>query len=213
MKKFAIVLMVIVAILAVAVPMLAQDEVVPAATGSGLIVRSGPGTDYSWRGGVTRGSLTITGRNEFDTSRVCRGINEVDLDMWLRVDFNGVEGWVALCAVNTDADVATLPVVTAASPLLISEIDYANTPSVLTLGDAPETYVYGVTRARVNLRDGASLDNAVVQELRGGELLYVTGMNADASWVSVEIGEQSGWIARYLLSLPTDWQDTFAEES
>lgn len=214
MKKFAVVLFTLIAVLAVAVPLFAQDKVTPAtAAGSGVNVRSGPGTQYSLRGGLNHGSLTITGRNEFDTNLVCTGIVGRDLDMWLQVDFNGVEGWVALCAVNIDADLTTIPVTTAGNPIMIEDIDYANTPAAMSLGDEPETFVYGVTRARVNLREGAGLSSNVVQEIRGGELIYVTGMNADASWVEVEVGDVSGWMARYLVSLPADWQVTFAEES
>ena len=216
MKKFAIVLLTLVAVLAVAVPLFAQDEAAPAtADGSGVNIRSGPGTDYTLRGGLIRGSLTITGRTDFDTDRICTGINERDLDMWLRVDFNGVEGWMALCAVNVDGDLSNIPVVTASNPMMIEEIDYANNPSTLPLGDEPETFVYGVTRARLNMRDGAGLDHNVIRELPGNELVYVTGMNDEANWVSVEINGESGWIARYLLSLPRDWQDTFmqADES
>lgn len=214
MKKFAVVFFTLVAVLAIAVPLMAQDEASPAsAAGSGVNVRSGPGTQYSLRGGLNNGSLTITGRTDFDTNRVCTGIVERDLDMWLRVDFNGVEGWVALCAVNVDADLSTIPVAAAGNPMLIEDIDYANTPAAMSLGDEPETFIYGVTRARVNLREGAGLSSNVVQEIRGGELIYVTGMNGDANWIQVEVGDVSGWMARYLVSLPANWQDTFAEAS
>lgn len=214
MKKFAVVLFTLVAVLAVAIPLLAQDEIIPASVaGSGVNIRSGPGTDYTLRGGLINGRLTITGRNDFDTTRVCTGIVTTDLDMWLQVDFNGVEGWVARCAVETDTDLNSIAVVTPGSPMLIEEVDYANNPSALSLGDEPDTFVYGVTRARLNLREGAGLSSNIIQELRGGELVYVIGMNADASWVQVEVADMSGWVARYLLSLPNDWQDLLNSES
>ncbi len=213
MKKFAIVLLTLIVVMAVGVPMFAQDGATPAtAEGTGVNIRSGPGTDYSLRGGLIRGSLTITGRNDFDTTRVCTSINARDLDMWLRVDYNGVEGWVALCAVDVDVELDTIPVVESSNPIMIEDIDYSKTLSALRLGDEPETFVFGVTRARLNLRDGAGLGSNIIEEIRGGELVYVTGMNADASWVKVEVGDLSGWVARYLLSLPYQWQDTFAED-
>lgn len=214
MKKFAIVLFTLIVVMAVSLPLFAQDSATPAtAEGTGVNIRSGPGTEYSLRGGLIKGSLTITGRNEFDPNRVCTNINLRDLDMWLRVDYNGVEGWVALCAVDIDVELTTIPVVESSHPMMIEDIDYAKTISALTLGDEPETFVFGVTRARVNLREGAGLDSNVIQELRGGELIYVTGMNADASWVKVEVGEVSGWIARYLMSLPYEWQKTLTDAS
>jgi len=213
MKKFGIVLLTLIAILAVAVPLFAQDEVAPAASGTGVNVRSGPGTEYSLRGGLIRGSLTITGRNNFATDRICTGILGQDLDMWLRVDYNGVEGWVALCAVNVDADLNTIPVTSPSHPILIEDIDYAENPAAQSLGDEPDTFVLGTTRARVNMRTGAGLGNDIITELRGGELVYVTDHNEDASWVKVEVEGNTGWVARYLLSLPQDWQDTFADES
>jgi len=214
MKKFAIVLLTLIVVMAVSIPLFAQDSATPAtAEGTGVNIRSGPSTEYSLRGGLIKGSLTITGRNEFDTNRVCVNINVRDLDMWLRVDYNGVEGWVALCAVDIDVDLATIPVVESSHPLMIEDIDYTTNLSALTLGDEPETFVFGVTRARLNVRDGAGLGSNVIQELRGGELLYVTGMNADASWVKVEVGDVSGWVARYLLSLPYEWQKTLTENA
>lgn len=213
MKKFAIVLLTLIVVMVAALPLLAQDNPVsPTAEGVGVNIRSGPGIEYSLRGGLTGGSLTITGRNDFDTDRVCRGINARDLDMWLQVDYNGVEGWVALCAVKVDADLATIGIVESSNPVMIEDIDYANNPPALRLGDTPEIYVFGVTRTRLNLRDGAGLNNAIIQELRGGELVYVTGMNTEANWVKVEVGDVSGWVARYLLSLPYEWQDTFADD-
>lgn len=215
MKKFAVVLFTLIAVLAVAIPLLAQDEATPAtAAGSGVNVRSGPGTEYSLRGGFTNGKLTITGRNEFDTNRVCRGVPQFDLDMWLRVDFNGVEGWVAFCAVDVEGNFSVLPVVSPSDPMLISDIDFANNPEELSLGEEPETpYVYGVTRARVNLREGGSLNAPVIEELRGGELIYVVGMSADGYWAQVKIDDKSGWIARYLLSLPYEWEKTLMKSS
>lgn len=213
MKKFAVVLGIIFAVLVVAVPMFAQDNVVPAITGTGVNVRSGAGTEYSLRGGLIRGSLTITGRNDFDTDRICTGFLAQDLDMWLRVDYNGVEGWVALCTVDINTDLDAVPVVSASHPVLIEDIDYSDAPSAMELGERPEKFVFGTTRARVNMRTGASLDHEIITELRGGETLYVVDHNADASWVKVQVEGNTGWVARYLLNLPKDWQDTFAEES
>ena len=213
MKKFAIVLLTLIVVMAVSLPLFAQDSATPAtAEGTGVNIRSGPGTDYSLRGGLIKGSLTITGRNEFDTTRVCTNITARDLDMWLRVDYNGVEGWVALCAMDVDVDLATIPVVESSNPLMIEDIDYSKNLATLNLGEEPETFVFGVTRARLNLREGAGLNSNVIQELRGAELVYVTGMNADASWVKVEVGDVSGWVARYLLSLPYEWQKTFVKD-
>jgi uncharacterized protein YraI len=213
MKKFTIALLTLALVMAISIPLFAQDDATPAtAEGVGVNIRSGPGTEYSLRGGLSNGSLTITGRNDFDTNRVCTNINVRDLDMWLQVDYNGVEGWVTLCAVNIDVDLDTITVVESSHPIMIESIDYANNPSALRLGAEPETFVFGVTRARLNLRDGAGLDSEIIQELRGAALLYVTGMNDDASWVKVEVGDVSGWVARYLLSLPHDWQDTFTDD-
>ena len=213
MKKFAVVLVLVITVLAVAVPMFAQDNVVPAVSGTGVNIRSGAGTEYSLRGGLIRGSLTITGRNDFDTDRICTGFFEQDLDMWLRVDYNGVEGWVALCTVDVNTDVSAIPVVSASHPILISDLNYDDNPSAVELGDRPETFVFGTTRARVNMRTGAGLDNSIITELRGGEMVYVTDVNSDGSWVKVQVEDNTGWVARYLMNLPKDWQDTFAEES
>lgn len=211
MKHLTKILILLIAILAIAIPMLAQDEVSPTASATAVNVRSGDGTQYSMRGVLTKGSLSITGRNNFDPNRVCTGIVETDLDMWLRVDLYHVEGWVARCAVNVTGDIAGLPVVSPSNSMLITQISFDDLPQEQPLGDASvEKFVYGVTRSGVNMREGASIGANVIEMLRAGELVYVVATNDDQSWVKVEIDGKSGWVARYLMSLPKDWQSKLA---
>lgn len=61
-------------------------------------VRSGPGTNYAVIGSLTGSTeITLVGRNEAED--------------WLRVDFNGQEGWIFAQLLDVDGDAALLSVI------------------------------------------------------------------------------------------------------
>jgi uncharacterized protein YraI len=171
-------------------------------------VRSGPGLGYTIRGVVPPDfTLEISARNDFAEDRMCRGL-DADNDMWLRIDFNGIEGWISRCVVNIDGDVDALPTAEAATPQLISEIPPFEFDDNITLGAQPESgYVIGFTRARVNVRAGSSLLDTIVDIAPAIEPIYVIGRTENNRWVRVQYDGVSGWIARYLVQLPSDWTD------
>lgn len=174
-------------------------------------VRSGPGIEYTIRGVAQDGTLDVTGRNDFDPARPCRNF-EADLDMWVRVDLFGIEGWMARCIVPIEGDLAVVPVVEPADPRLIADVS-RGTSEVTELGDAPVgiPYIVATTRERrINLRAAPSLE-ADVLGVVSVEGLYVVGSNEDGSWAQVFTNGQFGWMARFLLSLPRDWQDQVGE--
>lgn len=174
-------------------------------------VRSGPGTEYTIRGVAKDGTLDITGRNDFDPARPCRTF-QGDLDMWVRVDLFGIEGWMARCIAQIDGDLSIVPVVEPADPRLIADLN-PSTGDVDELGDPPVglPYVVGNTlERRINLRAEPSLEADVISVVSVSGI-YVVGSNADGSWAQVYSNGQFGWMARFLLSLPRDWQDIVGE--
>jgi uncharacterized protein YraI len=212
MKRSALLLFVMLAaLLAIAVPAFAQDAVMISLANSAANIRTGDGLEYSTRGTYYGGDLAVTGRNDFDASRVCVG-DGTDFDMWLRVDHFGVEGWIARCVVNVSGDLSTVPVVEPASPVLIRSLydDDNEQPSLVDeIGDAPSTaYVYGFTRSRVNFRDGPGLTANILKSLAATQSVYVIGRNADNTWVQVMLNGETGWVARYLVFTPADWEAT-----
>lgn len=185
----------------------AQDSSVKASSETPVNVRSGPGQEYTVRGVLYSGTLNVTARNNFSTGRVCRG-NTSDMDMWLRVDFKGVEGWISRCAVAIEGKVDSLSVTSASNPILVDTLK----PFELTVAEddvdvePAGANVRGYVSARANLREASSLSGKVLTVLTSGEDVFVIGRTADNTWVQVMEDGQTGWVARYLMQLPYDWQ-------
>jgi len=205
-------------------------------------IRSGPSTEYSVRAGFwSPVQLSVTGKSVLEGETACVEDDNYNNDLWLRVDIQGIEGWVNFCVVRFDGDLDTLPVVEPAYPELDEWINQATVPldgiffSVIRdeLGEAPDTpYVIASTRTQnfIHLRENPDLGANILDHL-SGEQVYVTGVSADGVWLQVEYDAKlsscyadaesvddcplervTGWVARYLLSLPQDWQDIFAED-
>lgn len=184
----------------------AQENSTVTPAGTAVNVRSGPGLKYLLRGVLpVRGSLVATGRNEFDSGRACAG-NRTDLDMWLRVQFYELEGWVNRCVVKFVGDVAALPVVEASNPAeerdrVTGRFFYSRPPS------PPDGSLAGIyTRAIVVLRTEPSIESQAKQIISGSVEVYVIGRSEGNGWAQVQYRNQTGWIAAYLLSLPKGWE-------
>ncbi len=215
MKRFSVSsLILLIALLLTAVPAVFGQEAVTITVNEGAVnVRTGDGVEYSTRSTFYGGELTVTGRNDFDAARVCRG-NATDLDMWLRIEQYGVEGWVSRCAVVVSGDLASVAVVEPSAPVLIRDLynDENKQPELVEeIGDAPEAdHVIGTTRARVNFREAPGLTAPVIRSLAASQSVYVIGRNSSNTWVQVMIEGETGWIARYLVLMPQNWADTVA---
>lgn len=204
-------------------------------------IRSGPSTDYSERGSLwSSHELTVTGKSVFDGGQHCSEDGNFNNDLWLRVDLQGIEGWVNYCVVRFEGDVASLPIVEPAYPELDEWINLASIPldglffTRITdeLGSTPESpYVVAATRTRnfIHLRANPNLGAEIIDHL-SSEQVYVIDVSADGVWVKVEydarlasclqnadsvdecpLEPMSGWVARYLLSIPTGWHEILAE--
>lgn len=184
----------------------AQEPVTVAPVNSAVNVRSGPGLAYLLRGVLPlRGSLVATGRNGFDPARGCVG-SRADLEMWLRVQFYELEGWVNRCVVRVSGDVAALPVVEPSLPATESDDPQARFVFGRRL-DPPDGSLAGVfTRANVFLRAEPSIESEAKRQLSATVEVYVIGRSAGNGWAQVNYRGQTGWIASYLLSLPTGWE-------
>lgn len=183
-------------------------------------VRSGPGLEYTVRA-VQERNFTVTGRTEFDLDTTCVGDN-VGEGAWLRVGFAGGEGWVNRCVVKLTGDLATVPVVEAANPVLIAAVAQRNNRVTsasgdLLLADTDGVIAFVTTRA-ANVRQNPTVSSTRVGSLvrpeDGETYVYVTGRNEAGTWAQVTYndGENvvTGWVARFLLQLPRDWKDNVA---
>lgn len=225
LKKIVNTLVLLTVLVMVAVPMLAQDEQT-VTTDSPVVVRSGPGLNYMPIGGIPAdGKLTVTGRNAFDANRVCVTPFSATSDMWLRVDLQGVEGWVARCAVTYTGQVSSLTVADPINPIEDYVGPYNCNCDVYpeySLGATPnEAHAIGYTRyPRLFVHDNPALTSD--SDLVEIESMYIIGRSADGYWVQVQFDlafqsvegadlnptTQTGWVARYLMLLPNDWQES-----
>jgi uncharacterized protein YraI len=143
-------------------------------------VRSGPGTQYTVLGVLTFGdSVDITGQNADAT--------------WLRVNFNGQEGWVSASVVEVNGEIASAPVVEAGPGATL--IDTTAAPeSTAEPGEVSVT-----TRFNTNLRSDFSSDSDVLVTIPFNTELVPTGRTNDSNWLMVTYADQNGWVYAPLL--------------
>ncbi|MCU0499567.1 MAG: SH3 domain-containing protein [Anaerolineae bacterium] len=175
-------------------------------------VRSGPGLQYSIRGEFNTGSgLVVTGRNNADPNSAC--LSTFDVRVWLRVEYQGLEGWVARCAVLVDGDLAGLPVVNASAPILTQDLytEEALNDVQVDIGPKPTiAHVIGITRSRVNFRESPNINAGIKQTLADAQPVYVIGRSSDNRWLQIQFDGETGWVAGYLLHLPYQWDQGIA---
>ena len=170
-------------------------------------------------------SLIVTGRTDFDTDRPCTGSFVADRDMWLQVDLQGIEGWVLRCVVYFSGDMASVSIVEPV-PAVPSEarICYSNCARD-KLGTIPDSsFVIASARFNIRVHEFPSTQS-VVLEVSSSPDIYVVGRTEDNNWVyvvqyaevvdfrtcyycPVEWFTQRGWVARFLVNLPTGWEDS-----
>jgi len=196
-KKFTIVIVTCALLLALLVPAMAQDvtptpgasEPTPAATPQPVLtattdlfvtsqfrvnVRSGPSTDYTIIGKLTPAdSLDITGQNEAND--------------WLRVNFNGQEGWVFLNVVEVNGAIENAPVVEPGPTAVLRD-------SPIPADTSASGDVVVLTRFNTNLRSTFSTDAEVVDVIPFNTQLVPQGRTENSNWLMVTFGEQSGWV-------------------
>ena len=138
-------------------------------------VRSGPGREYTILGKMRPSDgLDITGQNA-DAS-------------WLRVNFNGQEGWVFADVVNVTGAIETAPVAEAGPTAVLREGQ--TQPGSTTASDN----VVIVTRFNTNLRSDTSVDADILEVIPFNTELQVQGRTTNNNWLMVTFGDQSGWV-------------------
>jgi uncharacterized protein YraI len=146
-------------------------------------VRSGPGTQYTVIGQARIGdAFDITGRTANN--------------QWLRVNFNGKEGWVSAALFKVTGDVATAPEATAGASAVLRQT--ASQTSASQSGD-----VMVVTRVNANLRSTPAATGDALATIPFGTQLEVKGRTANNNWVWVSFNNQAGWVSSGLLTFQT----------
>lgn len=138
-------------------------------------VRSGPSARYTKLGQLGIGdAVDVTGRLADGT--------------WLRINFNGQEGWISEALVEVTGDVSTAPEAEAGANATLSQT--ANQANTEQLGT-----VVVVTRVNANLRVAPFTDADVLTVIPFNTQLDVIGRNVTSNWVQVSYNNQVGWIS------------------
>ncbi|MFN8420309.1 MAG: SH3 domain-containing protein [Anaerolineae bacterium] len=152
-------------------------------------VRSGPATTYAIIGHLSQGDvMTVTGRSSISND-------------WLRIDFNGSEGWVAASVVTVSGDPTTIPIVEPSAAVATS----GNTGVTAT--------IYGENSIRSGPATGYSIiatipeDTSATYDITGilefapplectnNRIVDVTNSGYQSSvWLRLNAGGQDGWI-------------------
>jgi uncharacterized protein YraI len=138
-------------------------------------VRSGPGTKYTVLGQVRAGdALDITG--------------QLANNSWLRVNFNGQEGWVSSGLFEITGDVTIAPQAEAGPTAVLRQT--ANQALTAKLGE-----IVATTNFNANLRTGPSASADVLTIIPFNTQLTVLARTAASNWLQVNFNNQTGWIS------------------
>lgn len=144
-------------------------------------VRSGPGTQYTILGKARQGdAVDITGKLADGT--------------WLRVNFNGQEGWGLASLFDVTGDLTTAPEAEAGPNAVLRTAASAST-------NAQAGEVIGTTTGSVNLRATPATSGDVLVIIPFSTELTATGRTATNNWVRVSFNNQTGWITSEFFSV------------
>lgn len=163
---------------------LAQDEVIAQAYAT-VNVRSGPGTQYDIIGQLTNSNeVQITGRSDNESN-------------WLRISFEGREGWVAYFTVSVIGNTEQLPVVSPRGGQEIIAVLATSVPVVIQANTDTFVTAYRI----VNVRSGPGTEYISIGSLQPGSSADVTGRSGDNEWLRVRYLNMEGWVAYFVVSL------------
>jgi N-acetylmuramoyl-L-alanine amidase len=192
--KMAFLLFILLALL-VTGNIFAQDEVIAQAYAT-VNVRSGPGTQYDIIGQLTSGNeVQITGRSDEESN-------------WLRIDFEGRDGWVAYFTVSVLGNTEQLPVVAPRNVQAIAPMPATATPANIQA----TSELYATAYRIVNVRSGPGTEYVPIGTLQPGNSADVTGRSSDSEWLRINYNGQEGWIAFFVVSLTGLLEDTSVVE-
>ncbi|GEM_PF-6657429 len=115
---------------------------------------------------------------------------------WVRIDFFGDEGWVALLVVDVSGDLSSLPL---ADPRIIPYNDNVVPNAGAGSPGGPLTGV--LEDSGLRMRSGPSTAYPIIANLPRYARVTVTGRTANAHWVQITWEGLVGWVATQYLTL------------
>lgn len=142
-------------------------------------VRSGPGTQYTVLGTLLPGyTVSVTGVS---------GLRQE----WLRIQFDGAEGWVASYVVTLSGELPP---------------DFANTlpeavPDIQPV-QLEANQLIGRTRFNSNLRQSPTTSALILTVVPYQTVVEIVGKSTTGTWLQIRYEGQLGWIIGSLIDLP-----------
>ncbi len=129
---------------------------------------------------------------------------------WVRVQYDGVEGWVAAWLVILRSDINGLPIDGSAIPTPVNaptatpRVPAGSTPAPpqptpIPGTPASPTGVTILTPYRVNIRSAPTVTAPVLEIMPADAQAAVVGRNASNNWLQVQYGEALGWVAKWVV--------------
>jgi uncharacterized protein YraI len=154
-------------------------------------VRSGPGIRYTRIGSLNAGDTAdITGRSDTTNS-------------WLRIDFNGQEGWVSFNVIEVNGDPDAADVVEPGPNATLR-----TTGAQAAVASSREVVV--VTRVNANMRATSDPTSDVVGVIPFGTRLQPEARSAGNNRVRVTYNGITGWVAVGLVNITGGNVDTLS---
>jgi N-acetylmuramoyl-L-alanine amidase len=178
-------------------------------TESAVNVRLGPGTSYRVVAQTTEGTAyDATGRSAVNDPLQCARGRVFDLvsgsdsaalqNVWVRINFNGFDGWVSYTNVSVSGDFCALSVEAASSvPDAVATVQGS---------------VYIITQDYVRLRRTNYASSAVLATIPPDVTLQAEARNNDTSRIRVTYNNQTGWISVAYVSVERGSLDTLSVE-
>jgi uncharacterized protein YraI len=145
-------------------------------------VRSGPGVRYTRIGSLNAGDTAdITGRAD-------------ETNSWLRIDFNGQEGWVSITVVEVTGDPDSAPVVEPGPNAVL------RTTAAQSLAASQDDVVV-VTRVNANMRASSNPTSDVVGVIPFGTRLEPNARSEGNNRIRVIYNGVTGWVSVGLVNI------------
>jgi uncharacterized protein YraI len=162
-------------------------------------VRVGPGTNYPAFGAADASTtFDVTGYTGIEFPLVCRGSRVVDPlegdreeNVWLQINYNGFDGWVAYTVVSVSGDLCSLSEVTA---------DRADDETQETIAEILGSVVV-VTLDNANLRETNYPTSSVLDVVPYGTTLVAEARDNDSARIRVTYEDQTGWISTSVIEV------------
>ena len=199
MKRLAFLLLSVLLLIVSVVPVMAQESTAtPGSVADSdffveafrrVNVRSGPGIRYTRIGSLNAGDAAdITGRAD-------------ETNSWLRIDFNGQEGWVSINVVEVTGDPDSAPTVEPGPNAVLRQTGAQSTA-------ASSQDVVVVTRVNANMRATSDPASDVVGVIPFGTRLEPNARSAGNNRVRITYNGVTGWVAVGLINITGGNVDT-----